>query len=54
MQKINSAEMAALNGGADYVGCGIGVAVTIGSVFYFPFATASLAEMTTLACAAGV
>lgn len=53
MKSMNNAEMAQVQGGADYVLCGIGAAVTIGSVFYFPFATASLVEVTAMACISG-
>jgi len=53
MIELNPAEMEQLNAGGDYFFCGAGVAATLLSAWYMPFATEKLAEFTILACISG-
>lgn len=50
MTSMTTSEMAQIEGGLS-TSCGVMVGATVASFFYFPFVTASLAEVTVAVCA---
>jgi bacteriocin-like protein len=51
MTSMTTSEMAQIEGGEFSTSCGVMVGATVASFFYFPFVTASLAEVTVAVCA---
>jgi hypothetical protein len=51
MKSMSVSEMEKVEGGELSTSCGVMVGATVASFFYFPFVTASLAEVTVAVCA---
>lgn len=53
MKQMSASQMKQVEGGADYVFCGIGVGMTVASLIYAPFLAPSAAELAMIACVTG-